>query len=129
MNGCLHGAGNFVKALLELPPKINRMGAGSNITWKEYGAIWSRVNNKSVSFESYPVSFLEEEKGLLGRELGAMFTYMDDSGYDGGDPDVMYPWDFKNRYGVEVKYTPMEEYVAKQDYRTGGFGSLDVLSV
>lgn len=105
------------------------MGAGSNITWKEYGAIWGRINNKSISFESYPVSVLEEEKGSLGKELGAMFTYMDDPGYDGGDPDVIYPWDVKSKYGVEVQYTTMEEYVAKQDYRIGGSGSLDILSV
>ena len=56
------------------------MGAGSNITWKEYGAIWGRVNNKSALFESYPVSVLEEQKGSLGRELGAMFTYIVRSG-------------------------------------------------
>ncbi|PVI06377.1 NAD(P)-binding protein [Periconia macrospinosa] len=108
--------GNFVKALVALPPKVNLIGAGSKISWKEYAAIWGQVNNVSVSFTSYPASVLEEQMGSAGKELGEMFTYIDEFGYDGGDPSVIYPWEVKEKYGIDVKYTTMEEYIAKQDY-------------
>jgi hypothetical protein len=37
---------------------------------------------------------------------------MDEFGYDGSDPTVVYPWDLE----VEVKTTPIDVYLADQDW-------------
>lgn len=92
------------------------MGAGSKVSWPEYAATWGKVNNVKVTFESVSSAFLEPAMGTLGRELADMFGYFDEFGYDGSDPETVYPWDLKEKFGVDVKYTTLEEYMSKQDY-------------
>ncbi|KAF1962021.1 NAD(P)-binding protein [Byssothecium circinans] len=108
--------GNFTKALLSLPPNTHLVGAGSLISWTDYAAIWAKINNVSVSFAPFPGAVLEQNMGTAGKELADMFRYMDEFGYDGGDPSVVYPWEVKEKFGVDVKYTTIEEYLAKQDW-------------
>lgn len=55
---------------------------------------------------------MEGMMGPVGREIADMFAYMEEFGYDGGDPSVVYPWDL----GVEINRTTMEEYTRKQDW-------------
>ncbi|KAJ4298265.1 hypothetical protein N0V90_006165 [Kalmusia sp. IMI 367209] len=110
--------GRFVHALLSLPPDTNLLGCGSKLSWSEYAAIWGRINNVTVTFESYPGFVMEENMGTLGREYAAMFQYMDEFGYDGGDPSVVYPWEAKEKYGVEIQYTTAEEYLKGVDWKS-----------
>lgn len=104
--------GHFVKALVALPPGKNLMGAGSYLTWNEWLAMWSRHNNVTATFERQDPKELEQYMGTAGRELADMWQYIDEFGYDGADPSVVYPWDL----GVDVKYTTMEEYIKRQDW-------------
>jgi hypothetical protein len=60
---------------------------------------------------------MEQQMGTVGREFADMFAYVDEFGYDGGDPSVLYPWVAKEKYGVDVKYTTIEEYLKKQDWK------------
>lgn len=92
------------------------MGCGSKLSWNEYCALWSRANNVKASFEPSDGKLMEQYMGSVGRELAEMFQYMEEFGYDGGDPNVVYPWEIKDKFGVEVKYTTMEEYVAAEDW-------------
>jgi len=108
--------GRFVQALLAIPPKVNMMGAGSLISWNEYLAIWSRVNKVHVEYQQIDRAALEQMLGTVGREFADMFQYIEEFGYDGGDPDVVYPWEVKEKYGVDVKYTTMEEYIKGEDW-------------
>jgi hypothetical protein len=107
-----------VKALVELPPgKLpagrHLIGAGSYISFKEWCDIFSKVNNVPCVFERMTDQAYEESMGpVFGLELGDMFRYFDKYGYDGSDPDVVYPWDL----GVNVRYTTMEEYMKGEDW-------------
>jgi hypothetical protein len=92
------------------------LGCGSKITWKQYCAIWSRVNNVPVDFEQIDGAGLEQAMGTIGKEFADMFKYFDEFGYDGGDKDVLYPWEAKEKFGVEMKYTTAEEYIEKEDW-------------
>lgn len=39
---------------------------------------------------------------------------MNDFGYDGNDPNVVYPWDLE----VKVEMTPIDRYFKMQDWST-----------
>ncbi|KAH6721802.1 hypothetical protein BKA61DRAFT_628064 [Leptodontidium sp. MPI-SDFR-AT-0119] len=104
--------GNLVKGLFQIAPSTHLVGATSMITWDEWCKIWSRVNEVNCTFERLDRSLLEDAMGPLGREIADMFQYMDELGYDGSDPTVVYPWDL----GVKVKTTPIDVYLADQDW-------------
>jgi hypothetical protein len=105
--------GYFVKALVDLPPGKSLVGAGSYISFNEWCALFSEVNHVTCVFEQLPRNAMEVAMGpVFGLELGDMFEYFDKFGYDGSDPDVVYPWDL----GIDVKYTTMKEYIRAQDW-------------
>jgi hypothetical protein len=104
--------GNFVKALVEVEPGKNLVGAGEVLSWIEWCAIWAKHNSVKCSFERKERKELEDSMGPVGREFADMFRYMEEFGYDGGDPSVVYPWNL----GVKVGVTTAEEYVKGQDW-------------
>jgi hypothetical protein len=108
--------GRFVQALLVLPPKVNMIGSGSLMSWTEYLAIWSRVNKVSVEYQEMDKAVLEKMMGTIGKEFADMFQYIDEFGYDGGNADVVYPWEVKEKFGVDVNFTTMEEYIKGEDW-------------
>lgn len=77
--------------------------------------MFGRVTGVRIAFERQDRRVLEEAMGPFGQEVADMFQYIDEFGYDGGDPSALYPWDLK-QYGVEVKVTTAEEYVHAQDW-------------
>ncbi|KAG9187862.1 hypothetical protein G6011_05733 [Alternaria panax] len=103
--------GRLTKVLLQVAPGTHLLGATSMITWNEWCKMWSRVARVECSFERIPRKVLDD-MGPLGREIADMFQYMDEFGYDGGDPTVVYPWDLE----VEVKTTPIEVWMENQDW-------------
>jgi hypothetical protein len=88
------------------------VGAGEVLSWNEWCAIWAKHNGVKCSFERKERKEMEDAMGPIGREFADMFQYMDEFGYDGGDPSVMYPWDLE----VKVRITTAEEYVKGQDW-------------
>lgn len=71
-------AGNFVKALVKLPPKTNLMGASDLATWKEWCEVWGKVNGVQCNYEEMDPAELEpmfEAAGLgrFGKEMGDAF--------------------------------------------------------
>lgn len=111
----IHWLGHFVKALVAnpLPPGAHFIGAGSLISFSEWCALFSKINNVSCVFERMSDAEYYEALGpVYGLELGDMWRYFDKFGYTGGDPDVVYPWDFKG----DVRWTTMEEYMRSVDW-------------
>jgi hypothetical protein len=74
------------------------------------------VNGVETGYEQIPYETLEQNMGTVGREIADMFRYIDEFGYDGGDKGVVYPWEVKGKFGVEVEFTTMEEYIKAQDW-------------
>lgn len=115
--GTTHNADNitgpFVKALLELPPGTNLVGAGSLISWGEWCSIWGRINGVECTFERQDRRVLEGAAGVAGREIADMYQFFEEYGYCGVDEkNVVYPWDLP----VKAEYTTMEEYIWSQDW-------------
>ncbi|KAG9250041.1 uncharacterized protein F5Z01DRAFT_731162 [Emericellopsis atlantica] len=106
--------GHLTKALVHVAPGTHLVGATSMISWNEWCEAWSRQTKAQCKFEKLDRKVLEEIMGPLGREIADMFQYpyMDEFGYDGSDPTVVYPWDLR----VEVATTPIEQYLARQDW-------------
>lgn len=74
------------------------------------------MNHAELVFEQIDGSVWEQAMGSVGKEVAEMFAYIDEFGYDGGDPDVVYPWQVKERFGVDVEYTTVEEYIQNEDW-------------
>lgn len=106
-------AGPFVKVLLDLPPGMNLVGAGSLISWGEWCDIWGRANGVKCTYERQDRQVIEDSAGVVGREIADMYQFFEDHGYCGVDEEeIVYPWDLP----VQVKYTTMEEYMHSQDW-------------
>ncbi|KAF2714812.1 NAD(P)-binding protein [Pleomassaria siparia CBS 279.74] len=104
--------GQLVKALVEVAPGKHLIGAGSYLSWIEWCEIWSKVNGVTCTFERTDRKVIEDAMGPVGVEFADMLQYIDEFGYDGGDPTVIYPWDLD----VDVNVTTAEEYVKRQDW-------------
>ncbi|CAN9297446.1 unnamed protein product [Alternaria alternata] len=104
--------GNFTKALVELSPGKLISGAGSYISFDEWCDTFGKVNNVKCVFKKMPRDAMEAAMGpVYGPEIADMYEYFDKFGFEGGNPDVVFPWDL----GIDVKYTSMEEYLKGED--------------
>lgn len=90
--------GNFVYAVLKMPPGKSYMACGSYCSWAEYMRIWGRVNSVPASYRQITLEELMEKTPdpEFGREVGDMFTYSTDPGYDGGDKELLTAEDIRN---------------------------------
>lgn len=104
--------GNFTKALVELSPGKLISGAGSYISFDEWCDTFGKVNNVKCVFKKMPRDAMEAAMGpVYGPEIADMYEYFDKFGFEGGNPDVVFPWDL----GIDVRYTSMEEYLKGED--------------
>jgi hypothetical protein len=95
-----------------LPPGKILSGAGSYISFDEWCDIFGKMNNVKCMFKRIPRKGIEDAMGpIYGPEIADMFEYFDKFGFEGGNPDVVFPWDL----GMDVKYTSMEEYLKSED--------------
>ncbi|KAM0541179.1 hypothetical protein ACHAPJ_013343 [Fusarium lateritium] len=86
--------GVFTKALVQAKPGIVLVGRSSLLSWKEYAALWGKIHNVECRFHRLDRKVLENAiPGGIGEELADMLEYIGEFGYDGGDPDVVYPED------------------------------------
>ncbi|USP81338.1 hypothetical protein yc1106_08612 [Curvularia clavata] len=106
--------GVLTQALLKIKAGTHLVGASSMISWIEWCKIWSSTTGVECSFETIDRKILEDAMGPLGREIADMFQYMNDFGYDGNDPNVVYPWDLE----MKVETTPIDKYFKMQDWST-----------
>jgi len=90
-DGCL---GNFVKALVDVEPGKNLLGAANVMTWKEWADLWGKTLGVTCKYEQLPSEeYMQAMPGDIGKELTAMWEYFSDFGYDGRDPSVVLPKD------------------------------------
>lgn len=82
--------GHFVKALTQLPAGTNLMAFGDRLTWSDYVKLWSKITGVPATFEKTTVAKHSElAPGGFGEEMGEMYAYAQDFGYDGCDPSVI----------------------------------------
>jgi hypothetical protein len=106
--------GYVTRAALNSPPGKNILGVGEMLSWTEYLKIWCDVNKVPFGgYDEVPLQgFISFMPPGLGRELGEMLAFMDEFGYDGGDPSVVHAKDL----GVDCPLTTWADYVKTQDW-------------
>ncbi|PVH87782.1 hypothetical protein DL98DRAFT_525075 [Cadophora sp. DSE1049] len=107
-------AGEFVNALIKLPPGTELLAYGDLMTMTEYVNLWSKVTGVRATLESATVA--DHDKllpGGWGREIGETYAYMQEFGYWGGkNVDIM----FSKNLSPEVKITRIEDYMKNEDW-------------
>lgn len=90
--------GNFVYAVSKMPPGKSYMAAGSNCSWTGYMKLWSEVNLTPAHYRQITLEDLIDklDDKEFGRELGYMFAYSTEPGYDGGDRQLLWAEDIRN---------------------------------
>lgn len=106
--------GRFVQALVDAPPGKTLLGTSEEMNFEDWAAIWGKVNGVKCTF--HPVN-KEELAGIvppmLLEEMWGSMKYHSEYGYDGGDPEVLRPWDM----GVQKsELMGVEEYIKKKDW-------------
>lgn len=85
-------AGQFVKAVMNLPIGKNLAGVSAHMTFVEFAEIWGRVHGVKCEYKQISnEDFFEGVPEDMGIELRDAFDYIHEFGFAGGDPDVITP--------------------------------------
>ncbi|KAM0205925.1 hypothetical protein ACHAQD_012559 [Fusarium lateritium] len=108
-----HDTGALTKALIQVKPGVVLLGYSSLLSWKEYAALWGKIHNVECHFHRLDRKVLENAiPGGIGEELADMLEYIGEFGYEGGDPDIIYP----EELDVDVPVYTAEEYIRNEDW-------------
>ncbi|KAM0253874.1 hypothetical protein ACHAQJ_007105 [Trichoderma viride] len=113
--------GNFVNALIDLPAKTNLLAFGDMLPWVDYVKLWTSITGIPAKFEK---TTIEEHSKLLPLDLSAeiaeMYGFMQDFGYGGGDPNIVYSRDVK----PEIPCTRLADYIKSEDWSRVGVSTV-----
>ncbi|EON61061.1 hypothetical protein W97_00272 [Coniosporium apollinis CBS 100218] len=109
--------GPFIYAVSQLPPGKHYLAAGTTCSWSEYMRIWSETTGNQTSYKETGLQELIENTPdkEFGREIGDMYLYSSNPGYDGGDKTLLKAQDIK-KLGAECPMTGLEEWMRKEDW-------------
>ncbi|KAJ0114798.1 hypothetical protein J7T55_004539 [Diaporthe amygdali] len=105
--------GPFVKALVDLPPGKDLLAVSEWMTFPEWMEVWGRVLGVKARYQQ--ISQEEMFKSVptaLAEEIRDGFDYIEEFGFDGGDPDVLRP----EQLDFKIPLTSMEEYIKSEDW-------------
>jgi hypothetical protein len=85
--------GEFVKALIELPPGQKILGYSAMMSHNEFAQIFGEVNGVKAKVVKNTVEDIEKVFGPVGRAAGDSFLYVEELGFDGSDPTATHPKD------------------------------------
>ncbi|OJJ50135.1 hypothetical protein ASPZODRAFT_149535 [Penicilliopsis zonata CBS 506.65] len=108
--------GNFIYAVAQMPPGKSYMAAGTTCSWAEYIRRWSRTTGIPASYRQISLEETIERVAdkEFAREVGDMFLYSTDPGYDGG-MDLLTSEDIE-RAGVSCPMTTLDEFIESEDW-------------
>lgn len=83
--------GPFVYAVSQMPPGKTYIAEGTLCPWPVFLATWGNVNGvrtkyRELTLEEFVQASPDNE---FGAEVGDMFAYSSDPGYDGGDSTIL----------------------------------------
>lgn len=95
--------GYFVRALTQLPPGKTVMAAGTWCTWPEYMKTWGEVVGiPGCSYKQITVAEMAKAiPGGPGKEIGEMFEYAGEPGYEGGNTNVLR-WEDLEKVSTQI---------------------------
>ncbi len=73
------------------------MAEGTSCSWTDFLATWSKVTGKEAKYQQVNIEQLVEASPdkPFGAEIGDMFAYSSDPGYDGGDATLLKAEDIR----------------------------------
>jgi hypothetical protein len=98
--------GNFVYAVSQLPPGKSYMAEGTTCSWSGYMRLVGqfakvRTEYRQISIEELVKISPDEE---FAREVGVMFEYSSEPGYDGGNRELLRAEDIKKVSSIGVVF-------------------------
>jgi hypothetical protein len=88
--------GPFVRALLQLPPQSTLMAASEWCTWSQWIKKWGDVNGVRTSYKQVGVDEFDREiPGGAGKEIGEMYAFSSEYGYNADQKDTLKTWDLE----------------------------------
>ena len=89
--------GNFIYAVAQLPPGKSCMAEGTTCGWAEYIRLFRKITGATARYEEKPIDAFVKDipDRMLGEELGDMFLYSGEPGYDGGDASLLKAADIR----------------------------------
>jgi hypothetical protein len=92
--------GPFVQALLLLPPASTVMAASEWLTWPQWIDIWGEVTSMKTSYKQVTVDDLDKDiPGGVGREIGEMYEFSSEFGYNAEQKNTLKIWDLEKVRG------------------------------
>jgi len=86
--------GPWVLALLQLPPNSTVMAASEWLTWPDWIRTWGEVTGVKTSYKQTTVQDLDEYvPGGAGKEIGEMYEFSSEFGYNANQKDTLKTWD------------------------------------
>lgn len=86
--------GPFVRTLLDLPVNSTLMAASEWLTWPDWIATWGKVTGTQTSYQQITVEDMDEYlPGGLGKEIGEMYEFSEEFGYNAEQKDTLKTWD------------------------------------
>ncbi|CZT07929.1 related to nitrogen metabolic regulation protein nmr [Rhynchosporium graminicola] len=109
--------GPFIHGVIRMGPGKHYMAAGTECSWAEFVATWSRVTGKPARYQMCGVEDMAANcpDRMFGEELADMFDYSSDPGYDGGDKTLLKAEDIR-KAGFECPMTSLEEYFKNENW-------------
>lgn len=94
--------GAFVKALVvDLPPGKDLLGVSEWMTFPEWVEVWGRVLGVKTGYQQVSKEeMFEGAPAHMMQEIGDGFDYIEEFGFDGGDPDTVDPAQVRQRYSL-----------------------------
>jgi hypothetical protein len=88
--------GSFVRALLQLPPRATLMAASEWCTWPKWIKQWGEVSGVATSYKQVTVEDFDAEiPGGAGKEIGEMYAFSSEYGYNADQKDTLKTWDLE----------------------------------
>ncbi|KAH4353430.1 hypothetical protein HBH98_005570 [Parastagonospora nodorum] len=112
--------GPHVRALLQLPPSSTLMAASEWLTWPQWIELFGDIKGVKTSYKQISVNDMDAyAPGGVGREIGEMYEFSSEMGYNASQADTLMRWDLE-KMGIKVETTSLREYVEAEDWVAAG---------
>lgn len=132
--------GPWARTLLQLPPNSTIMATSEWLTWPDWIKTWGELTGVKTSYKQTTVEDLAEHiPGGVGKEIGEMYQFSSDFGYNALQANTLKTWDLEKvggdyeypriilnrtdsivQMGIHVPTTTLCDYIESEDWVAAG---------